>query len=311
MRFWLENLNPNPDRKTLHGAKTESYENVMGKLYEFGLKKGEPVIDTRMRPFRRWMKEQIRLPNEGYLPVFYRTLTAAFLVLTGYSDDEAVKEWVLRRLNTVYAFAKEGSLKEAYVSQTKFPGFPKGFRKTPLLNPELYPNDELKLPWIHDINAFLHAPFIMEDANLREKVESIVKFVLTPAYQRLHVGYGVVRHQSGRYYAMGWSVHVPAYFESNVSSKEAGHLLLLLKLLSPSKAAREHAWFKRSIQMLTRFKGENGLMSFPQVFLPEKRFGCWILGHRMALEENRRAEKAILCESTFRFLEITSRNVCA
>ncbi len=32
MRFWLGNLNTYSDRKTLHGAKTETCENVMGKL---------------------------------------------------------------------------------------------------------------------------------------------------------------------------------------------------------------------------------------------------------------------------------------
>lgn len=37
VHFWLEKLHATPDRKTLHGAKTENYENVIGKLFEFGL----------------------------------------------------------------------------------------------------------------------------------------------------------------------------------------------------------------------------------------------------------------------------------
>jgi len=306
VRFWLGKLNPNPNRKTLHGAKTETYENVMGKLYEFGLRKGNSTLDSKTKPFRKWLKQQIKLSNEGYLPVFHRTLTAAFLVLTGYAEDEAVKEWVLRRLETVHAFAKQGNLREAYVPQNSFPSFPKAFRNTPLLNPELYPDDELKLPWIHDINAFLHSPLIMEDATSREKVETVVRLILNPEYQRLHVGYGVVRHQSGRYYMMGWSVHLPAYSQPDVPAEDFGRLLLLLNLLGRSGTAKESIWYKRSIEILKRFKDKDNLISFPRATLPEKRTGCWVLGHRMGLEEKRRTHKAITCESTFRFLEIAS-----
>jgi len=307
VRFWLGNLNTDPNRKTLHGAKTGAYENVMGKLYEFGLRKGNPTLDHKTRVHRKWLKQQIRLSNEGYLPVFHRTLTAAFLAMVGYADDEAVKEWVSRRLETVYVFAKQGSLRDAYLPQNSFPGFPKAFRSTPLLNPDLYPDDELVLPWIHDLNAFLHSPQIMEDSTSREKVEVVVKLILSPAYQSLHTGYGVVRHQNGRHYMMGWSVHLPGYSQPNVSTRDPGRLLLLLKLLGRSRVAGESGWYKHSTAILKRFRNVDGLVTFPRESLPEKRTGCWVLGHRMALEENRRTREAITCESTFRYLEIVSR----
>jgi hypothetical protein len=307
VQFWLEHLSPKLGRNDLHGAKTENYENVMGKLYEFGLRKGFPSLDEKTEPFRQWLKREICRPNEGYLPVFYRTLVAAFLAMTGYSDDEAVKDWVQRRLETVYEFAKKGTLEGAYVPQDSFPGFPKAFKNAPLLNPELYPNQEMKLPWIHDINAFLHSPHIMEDATLKAKVETIIKFTLTPEYQKLPVGYGVVRHEPGRYYAMGWSVHLPGYFDSDVSGREFGRLLLLLELFGRSDAARHHVWYQRLIDMLTCFNDEEDLTIFPREFLPEKGYGVWVLGVRMGLEENRRTKRAITCESTFRFLRITSQ----
>lgn len=305
-QFWLGNLKPEFGRNDLHGAKTENYENVMGKLYECSLKKGIPIFDKKTEPFRRWLQQQIHRPNEGYFPVFFRTLVAAFLAMTGYADDESVKTWVLRRLETVYPFAKKGDLKEAYVPQNTFPSFPKAFRNSPLLNPELYPDQEMKLPWIHDMNAFLHSQSIMNDATLRAKVETIINFILTPGYQKLPVGYGTVRHESGRYYAMGWSVHLPGYFGSEVLGREFGRLLLLLELFGKSKIARSHVWYKQSVEKLARFKNGEGLVSFPREFLPEKRNGVWVLGMRMGLEENRRTEKAITCESTFRFLKIKS-----
>jgi hypothetical protein len=308
VRCWLDNLRPDCGKSALHGAKTEVYENVMGKLYEFGLRKGMSILDRKTEPFRRWLHQQVGLPAEGYLPVFHRTLVSTFLAMTGYADDESVKAWVLRRLETIYPFARKGDLKEAYVPQDKFPGFPKAFKSAPLVNPELYPHEEMKLPWIHDMIAFLHSPSIMEDATLRAKVETIINFILTADYQKLRVGYGVVRHGPGRYYMMGWSVHLPGYFGSEVSGMEFGRLLLLLRLFGRSNAARNHAWYGRSVEMLTRFKNEEGLISFPRDSLPEKRIGVWVLGMRMGLEENRRTKKAITCESTFRFLEIKSHN---
>jgi len=305
VNFWLANLKPNLNRSDLHGAKAETYENVMGKLFEFGLKKGKPRFDKKTELFRRWLRTQMDPLREKYLPTFHRTLVAAFLAMTGYADDEAVKEWTIRRLETIYPIAKKGTLLELYVPHDSFPSFPKTFKNVPLINPELYPKDEFRLPWIHDVNAFLHSPFILEDATLRNKVETIIKFILTTEYQKLPWGYGVIRHESGRYYAMGWSVHLPGYFETGAPVQPSGRWLLLLRLLARSRTVREHAWYKRSLKMLRQFQCKDGLARFPRAFLPEKRLGCWVLGMRMGLEENRRTQKAMTCESTFRFLEIT------
>jgi len=305
VRFWLSNLHPNFDKNVMHSGKSEAFENAMGKLYEFGLRKGTKALDEKTEPFRRWLAQQIRLPNDGYFPVFYRTLTAAFLTMTGYYDDEAVSTMVLRRLDTIYPFAKKGNLNEVYISQDS-----SKFQKSgavPLVNPELYPNDEMKLPWIHDINAFLHFPSIMENTQLRSKVETIISFILKPEYQKLHPGYGVIRKETGKYYVMGWSVHLPSYFEKRVEPKDFGRFLLLLKMMSLSKTAKKHWWFKRSLSLLERFRTEDGLIAFPHSFIPEKKIGYWVLGTRMALEINRRVQKAIKCESTFRVMEITTK----
>lgn len=309
VQFWLNNLRPDFDKNALHSGRSEAFENAMGKLYEFGLRKGVKALDKKTKPFRLWLAQQIRLPNEGYFPVFHRTIVATFLSMTGYANEDAVKTMILKRLETIYPFAKKGDLKDVYVPQDSFPGFPKSFRNYPLLNPDLYPDDEMKLPWIHDVNAFVYSPFIMEDVELREKVETIIAFILKPEYQKLHFGYGVIRKESGKYYVMGWSVHLPRYFESSPQPKDFGYFLLLLNLMSRSRTARKHPWFKRSFSFLNSFKAENDLITFPRDFLPEKRFGYWVTGARMGLEPNRKTQKAITCESTFRYLQIATRAI--
>jgi hypothetical protein len=146
----------------------------------------------------------------------------------------------------------------------------------------------------------------MDDAVLRGRVETIIKFIFTPEYQKLRVGYGIVRHKGGRYFAMGWSVHLPGYFKSEVKGREFGRLLLLLDLLGRSDSAKSHVWYRRSAEWLGTFKDETGMISFPRAFLPENKVGVWVLGMRMGLEENRRIKKAITYESAFRFLKIMS-----
>ncbi len=303
VRRWLGSLGADCGRSGLHGAKPGTYENVMGKLYEFGFRKGMPELDRRTRPFLSWMDDQHDRPINGYLPVFHRTLVASFLAMTGYGDEEPVRCWTERRLETLFEFAKRGDLNDVYVPTDRFPGFPKAFKGSPLLNPELYPDEDLKLPWIHDLNALMHTRSIMDDPILRSKVETIIGFILSPEYQRLRPGYGVVRH-GHNYYMMGWSVHLPGYPKVPVSGPELGRMLLLLSLLSRSRRAREHPWFERCWSYLAKYEDESGLRAFPREYLPEKRSGVWVLGMRMGLEENRRLSKSIVCESTFRSLEI-------
>jgi hypothetical protein len=309
VQFWLNNLVPNFEKNVMHSGKLEAFENAMGKLYELGVRRGMEALDEKTKPFLNWLAHQTQLPNERYhfpFSVFYRTLVASFLSMTGYSDDIAVNTWTLKRLDTIYPFVKEGKY-DIYKAQDSSRSFPKAYRRYPLIDPALYPNGEMKLPWIHDINAFLHSPSIMEDNRLKEKVEVIISYILKPEYQGLHSGYGMIRLEPSKYYVMGWSIHLPAYFESNVPAKDFGHFLLLLNMLSRSKTARKHSWFKRSLSLIERFRTPNGLFVFPRNFLREEKFGYWIAGLRMALEANRKTEKASVCESTFRAFEILAR----
>jgi len=303
VKQWLVRLPCGFEGNAVHGGRTESYENVMGKLYEFGLRRGFETFDRRTEPARRWLGNEINRPSEQAFSVFYRTMVAAFLSMTGYAGDEAVNAWLMKRLDTVYPFAKRGKL-DIYAPQHTFPAPPKQYRRHQLIDPAIYPQGEMKLPWIHDVNAFLHSATMMEDKRLRSKVETVMEFVLTPEYQKLPPGYGVIRCPSGKYYMMGWSVHLPGYFGSAGEHCDFGRLLLWMSIAKRSRTVREHQWFRRSLSLLEGYTGEDGLTLFPREFMPEKRFGYWVWGRRMALESAPRTGKAIKCESTFRLLEI-------
>jgi hypothetical protein len=158
VRHWLSNLRPVFEKNAIHSGKTWAFENSMGKLYEFGLRKGPRVLEEETKPFCRWLEKQMRLPNEGYFPIFNRTLVASFLSMTGYSDSDAVNTMILKRLETVHPFAKKGNLSDVYVPQDSYPRFPKCFRRYPLVNPELYPNDEMSFLGYTTLTLFCTLP---------------------------------------------------------------------------------------------------------------------------------------------------------
>ena len=194
VKLWLGYLHPDFRTHVMHGSRSEAFENAMGKLYEFGLRKDIGALDEKTEPFRRWLAQQIDHPT--VLP-FFRTLVAAFLSMTGYSEEDAVNTWILKRLETVYHSAKKGDFEDIYIPQDTFPGFPKAFRRKPLLNPALQSEDGSMPPSLHDVNSFLHSEPIMVDTQLRSKVETIVDFILRPEYQKLCPGYGVVMLAGG------------------------------------------------------------------------------------------------------------------
>jgi len=129
VQLWLDNLRPDSSKNVLHSGKSGAFENTMGKLYEFGLRKDVTVFDKKTEPFRLWLAKQIRLPNDGYFPVFHRAMVAAFLSTTGYFHDDAVKTMILKRLRDDFSFCEERRLKQCLRITRFFPRFPEKLQK--------------------------------------------------------------------------------------------------------------------------------------------------------------------------------------
>ncbi|MHA2213344.1 MAG: hypothetical protein ACW992_09300, partial [Candidatus Thorarchaeota archaeon] len=121
-------------------------------------------------------------------------------------------------------------------------------------------------------------------------------------YQELRPGYGYLKYGNSTY-AIGWSVHVPG-FSSSPNENEMSRLLLSLEMLAPFKTARESDWFQSSMNVLEDQITDEGHYRFPRRWLPERQSGYWVGAHYMALEDVRRKQIAIDCESSFRLLKI-------
>jgi len=92
----------------IHGSKPTNLENVIGKLTDFGVKKGIPEFDQRTMPYRKWLEENVERPTENVFDKGSVGMIASFLARAGYVHEPAVGIALRNRLNTVYNFARKG-----------------------------------------------------------------------------------------------------------------------------------------------------------------------------------------------------------
>ena len=317
VKMWLSNVQPSFGATELHSSKPTAFENAMGRLYELGLRKGHKPLDDRVKPFLDKLEELAlskgKDPDQSW---FHLSLMAGYLAMTGYSSHHEVEYIIKKRLDTVHEFTLNGDLSNAYIDPETVGTIPSNFRNRPILNPNLwgtrdrYEKGSL-LPSIHDIHGFLHSEPVFTDKETQMKVEKVVEFILSPEYQSLEPGYGVIYEpETRKFFGAGWSIHLKDYFDThpraermkkNIGVDSAN--LLRLSLFSRSQTGRGHRWFREQIAKLEEYR-TNGLYQIPRSLLEDRKTGYWVAGRSLGLEENRRTSRAITAESTFRLLEI-------
>jgi hypothetical protein len=298
---WLERLIPETGLNQLHGSKPTTYESAMGKLTQLGCRSGMLPFDERVRPFRDWLAQTMRDAQDWSWMAFQRAMVGGFLAVAGYHDDWAVRQQMVRRLEVLYQFTRRKDY-DIYVDRSDYPGIPAGFRDKPLVDPALYPGGEQCFPSIYDIHALAH--FVWDDAQ-QQQVDTVIDYVLHPDYQALPEGYGLMRAGKRKYYAIGWSVHLPGYSGlDDLSGRDARRLVQRVVLLAHFPTARAHRWFQENLSHLETYRAERGTYVFPRPYLREGRSGYWVMGAYMGLEENRRSKLAIELESIFWMLKI-------
>lgn len=298
---WLERLAPETGFNQLHGSKPTVYENAMGKLTQLGCRSGMPPFDERVRPFRDWLAQTMEDTRGWSWMPFQRMIVGGFLAVAGYHSDPVVVQQMARRLDVLHQFARQKDY-DIYVDRSDYPGIPAGFRDKPLVNPSLYPGGEERFPSIYDVHALAH---LTGDGDAQQQIDTVINYVLHPDYQAFPEGYGIMRAEKRKYYAIGWSVHLPGYFGfDDLSGWDARQLVQRVVLMAHFPTARVHRWFQESLSHLETYCTARGTYVFPRPYLREDRSGYWVTGAYMGLEENRRSKRALELESTFWMLKI-------
>ena len=267
----------------IHGSKPNNLENVLGKLTDFGLKKGISELDGQTLPYRKWLEENAERPTSNVFDLFSMGMIASFLARAGYIHEPAVGIVLRNRLNTVYDFTRKGDY-DIYTHPVRY------IRKLPLIKLELTKGGVCSLPLIYDIvgwAAYLPECGIKEDL---AKADNIINYIFNEEYQKFPWGYGIMGDGTGRTWSLGWSVHLPGFFGTPDERHVNKSVVQMISLLINFKAARQHPWFKESLKHLEGFRTEKGTYLFSADYLQEKPQGYWVNGVHMRLEGNRELE---------------------
>ncbi len=293
---------------TIHGSKNTFFENVVPKLVQLGLRAGMPVFDEATVSYRERLNEDVSKRYEDPFTLFYLTLLAVFLAMAGYEKEDAIRTVLNRRLEALYEFTRQGNY-DIYVDPRDYPSIPKSYRVN-IVNPRLYQDNIIVLPWIYDIYGFA-AIYQKSDANLIKKIDAIIQYILTPEYQRFPHGYGSIVLSKSRALLMGWSVHIPGFFgyQDTQSDFIWKSLVQCVALMASFPAAQRHSWFRESMKCLDGFKTERGTYILPKHYITESKSGYWISGQRMGLGENRHKRLWHELESTFWMMKINLNKV--
>ncbi len=302
VKEWMGRLIPQFDINSIHSGRSDAFENVIGKIVQLGLRAGLQPFDNKTLPFRVWLSENVEVYPDTPHAIFLRTIIAAFLAFAGYDSISPVTAQMKKRLQTLYEYAKHPDFSSVFVDKSAFSGFPNGSESHGLVNPDLYPDQQFKLPWIHDIRGFSSCAEILANQTSLSKVDKIIEMILTSEYQSLPWSYGLAKYGE-KYYILGWAAHLPGY-SVKPEGRSFAELLLALEVMGRFPAARKSTWFTNSIAYLESFRTEYNTYLFPHSWLPEKQTGYWVGGLRMGFDNRKSYPKAIECESTFRMLKI-------
>ena len=300
---WLKRLAPG----VLHHSKPSAFENVCGKLAELGICAGMWPFDQRITPFIEQLENWEDYP--AAFGSFYKLLLAAGLARTGLAPLACVRETVAKRLREIAPFFRAADF-DIYVPAKELPNIPAAYRDKRFVRPKFFTGNSLNLPNLHDVLAVAHCQAWLNRMGYEDHINALVSFILDPAYQRLDEGYGYMWTQEGsprKYYAIGWSVHLPGYFGFDLERYQQAALITRLEMMARFSAARRHPWFIRCLEHLEQFRQDGGTYILPRSYLREARTGYGVFGNHMGLEENRRTIKAIELESTFRMLRLRNQ----
>ena len=282
----------------LHSSMDKALENICGELHDLGIRKGFPALDAKLRPYFDHLDSLS--PWGPPFGAFLASLISASATLLGYSDQQLVRRHVSDRLSFLENFKEEFDPESFYVPDP--PDMPKTWRgKNQMVNPNCYnPDLGILLPLIHDLISWVE----IRDKTVRQKAEQLAGFILSTEYQeRIKPGFGTVKAAPRRYYAMGWSVHVPGW-KGALSPKDIARLMRLLEIFAHFKAGCASQWFRRSLAWLQRFVEKDGLCWIPKEAFKGGTPSYWVAGGRIALESKPRTYRKRVLEATFRLLLI-------
>lgn len=276
----LHRLDGRVDFAAVHGAKAGCFENAAHDLVALGLDACTPAVRARLQPYLDHLAQTPDGPEPEPFNRFRRTVIAAGLARAGLGAEPPVRERLRARLDAVHELLRDG-LPEVFVEPAARGRLPAAFADRGLIRDKVYDRGELRLPWIHDLIgwAAMLADLPPHD---RRRIDAVAAAILSPAYQALPAGYGVLKAPNRRVYAMGWSVKL---LDPNVALKgrAAAHWLFQMQTLAPFATVRGSRWFQAGLDHFDTHRDDDGLWRLPIDYLRAQPDVYRVAGGRLPL----------------------------
>ncbi len=304
VQYWIGCLLQVAEKPVIHNSFDTCLENAMRKVLLFGVREQD---DPRLAQFNHRALDRLiyLLEHPTWLnPVEY-TILASYLNGMG-CRHEAVTMVLQERLDSAHWFAANGEF-DIHTDPSGFPAIPTARRMHPLIHPKFYPDGKYLYPLVYDLFAWANLPPVLDTPDNRQKVDAILTSVLDERYQRLPWGYGLIFVPPNKYYGMGWSLHLPRFFETEPNGAPDTSVVWWAEAMAGFPVMARSAWFMRILEHLDSFRTADGLWKFPTAYVTEAKDKYFVGGGHMGLGEARKGGDGLKIESTAWMMRIQEK----
>ncbi|MCL2264398.1 MAG: hypothetical protein FWC22_00015 [Treponema sp.] len=239
----------------IHNCYENCYEMFMPFLIRLGFRAGTPVLDDKVGIIREIYRYLMTVGNE------YISNVVMYLLEAGYYDSD-MTVFLERWLDKIYNTAEHQcfDIYETDPTRIKQSKLPKQWKDDPILK-DIHVEGELTVPTIYHIRYIIDIYKYIEDKTIKEKIDTILKYVMHPQFQKLrgNLGYGWFKETEfnrSAYYACSGSLKLPLY-DGNKFNKDT------LELMSKSPIAVKTEWYQNCIDYLEQYITERNTYMFP------------------------------------------------
>jgi hypothetical protein len=168
----------------IHSCYEDCYEMFMPFLINLGFRAGIPVFDKKVG-YMREVYQYLMTQGDAYV-----SNIVIYLLEAGYYFNDMLG-YLERLLYQIHNIAKQQcfDIYETDPSKIRYSKIPEIWKDKPILK-DIQANGELTVPTIYHIKYIIDIYKYVEDEQVKEKIDTVIKYILHPQYQKLRGNYG-------------------------------------------------------------------------------------------------------------------------
>ena len=278
-----------------------SIENGLCRLFELGWDRDAKAVRNAAKTLRTYLSAKRDVPyfefskavkaderREQYFRWYLRILALGLLVPAGYVDDRS-RLAVLELLDLTAGFV------DSPVSRNPVEEIGASL---PLIRAAAFRQSYVFLPDLYILRVFAHSPWLLDGEMAKMRLKKVFDYVLSPTYQALAPGLGLVRTAKGSFAkGAGIPIHSPEHYQKHGHVDE---LLILLESFARLGLINRYPLLMAHQEWIQSQQGKEGRWNLPTKLINES--SRW--SNLMRLERDWRSPVRKEADLTFRMLLI-------